>query len=70
MWVVSFTPPVALTTGKEAPVLFGYDAGQGPRAGLDAVGMKTTLQYQESNPGRLAHSSSLYQLSYSDSFSN
>jgi hypothetical protein len=38
----------------------------GLRADLDNVEKKTTLHYQESNPGLPAHSLSLYRLSCPD----
>jgi hypothetical protein len=32
-----FHAPAALSPGKEAPIPIGEEAGEGPRAGVDAV---------------------------------
>jgi hypothetical protein len=53
--------PAALTSGKDSRFPLARRLG-GPTAGLGSVEKRKILSCRESNPGRLAHSPSLYRL--------
>jgi hypothetical protein len=60
--------PAALPPGESAPGTHWIGGQVGPRVGLGAVNEIKFLHCRESNPGRPAHSPSLYRLRYPASY--
>jgi hypothetical protein len=59
---VKFHDPGALPPGGRAPGTHGIGGWAGSRVGLDVVEKRNILYCRELNPGRLAHSPSVYPL--------